>query len=60
MSFEVIMPLLRPIKHLLEAGWVQNSNGKPNDWATNLPPSNPKLHNELIQHRGSSLEGKKA
>ena len=31
-------------------GWVQNSNGKPNNSATNLSPSNPKLHNELTQH----------
>ena len=25
-------------------------NGKPNNSATNLSPSNPKLHNELTQH----------
>src|SRR5229473_3490980 len=31
-------------------GWVRNSNGKPNNWATNLSPSNPRLHNEPVQH----------
>src|SRR6266436_5286129 len=36
-------------------GWKQNSNGKPNNWATNWSPSNPRLHNEPVQ-RGSSLE----
>src|SRR5579864_1993542 len=37
-------------------GWKQNSNGKPNNWATNSFPSNPKLHNQLVQGEGSSLE----
>src|SRR6266436_4160149 len=36
-------------------GSKQNSNGKPNNWATNWSPSNPRLHNEPVQ-RGSSLE----
>jgi hypothetical protein len=35
-----------------EKGSVQNSNGKPNSWATNLSPSNPKLHNEPVQRTG--------
>src|SRR6516225_3679719 len=30
----------------------QNSNGKPNNWATNLSPSNPRLHNESLQTAG--------
>src|SRR5215469_6351497 len=29
-----------------------NSNGKPNNWATNLSPSNPRLHNESLQTAG--------
>ena len=37
-------------------GWRQNSNGKPNNWATNSFPSNPRLHNQLVQSEGSSLE----
>jgi hypothetical protein len=37
-------------------GSKQNSNGKPNNWATNLSPSNPRLHNEPVQRAGSSLE----
>jgi hypothetical protein len=32
--------------------WKQNSNGKPNNWATNLSPSNPRLHNEPVQRAG--------
>src|SRR5712691_10944632 len=40
-------------------GSKQNSNGKPNNWATNWSPSNPRLHNEPVQ-RGSSLEVKSA
>lgn len=39
-----------------EKGWKQNSNGKPNNWATNLFPSNPRLHSEPVQREGSSLE----
>src|SRR5215469_15508213 len=37
----------------------QNSNGKPNNSATNSSPSNPRLHNEWLRPRefqGSSLE----
>ena len=37
-------------------GWKQNSNGKPNNWATNSFPSNQRLRNQLIQGEGSSLE----
>jgi hypothetical protein len=33
-----------------EKSWKQNSNDKPNTWATNLSPSNPRLHNEPVQH----------
>ena len=32
--------------------WKQNSNGKPNNSATNLSPSNPRLHNELVRTAG--------
>src|SRR5882762_4896853 len=38
--------------HSGRKGWLQKSNGKPNNWATNLSPSNPKLHNDPIQHTG--------
>jgi Transposase IS116/IS110/IS902 family len=31
-------------------GSKQNSNGKPNNWATNLSPSNLRPHNERVQH----------
>jgi hypothetical protein len=34
---------------MIERGWKQNSNGKPNNWATNLSPSNPRLRNEPVQ-----------
>src|SRR5271156_3535164 len=33
-------------------GWKRDSNGKPNNSATNLSPSNPRLHNELLQRTG--------
>src|ERR1700693_923728 len=33
-------------------GWKQNSNGKRNNWATNLFPLNPRLHNLPAQHVG--------
>jgi hypothetical protein len=33
---------------------VQNSNGKPNNWVTNLSPSNPRPHNEPVQRAGVS------
>jgi transposase len=50
------------VKNLVEyaptgkKGWKQSSNGKPKNWATNLFPSNPRLHNEPAQREGSSLE----
>src|ERR1035438_9652814 len=33
-------------------GWKQNSNDKPNNWATNLSRSNPRLHDEPEQRAG--------
>src|ERR1700739_2859589 len=33
-------------------GWKQKPTGKPTDWATNLSPSNPRLHNEPLQREG--------
>ncbi len=37
------------------SGWKSSSSGKPNSWATNSFPSNPRLHSELV-HCKSSLE----
>jgi hypothetical protein len=31
-------------------GWERNSNGQPNNWATNLSQSNLRPHNERVQH----------
>src|ERR1700747_2819837 len=33
-------------------GCKQNSNGKPNNWATNLFPLNSRPHNQPAQHAG--------
>src|SRR6202451_2849316 len=33
-------------------GWKQNSNDNTNNWATNLSPSNPRLHDEPEQREG--------
>jgi transposase len=38
-------------------GCEQNSNGKLNNWATNLSPSNPRPHNEPIQRTGVPWKG---
>src|SRR5580700_1904122 len=36
--------------------WKQNSNRQANDWATNLSPSNPRLHNEPVRRAGVSCK----